>query len=566
MDPIHQSSITVKNYKCFEEEQGFTELMPINVIIGRNNSGKSALLDLFDYARSINDRFETKGHKGVQPEYFQTFPIQEAAVDKAFKENVRIGGQPINNRQYGERFVGKRGKYRFQNGGPQVIPLSMEDPYEKAYEKNVKDMMGNQGSPFQGKVYHRLYAERNVIPEKQDDDGKPKISPDGTGATNMIQTFLNRKGLDRKVIEIELLAALNSIVQPEMKFSRILIERAGTFWEIELEEVGKGSVLLSDSGSGLKTILLVLLYIIVLPKLEKKALQDFVFGFEELENNLHPGLERKLLAYIKKIANKCGTTFILTTHSSVAIDFFSRDENAQIIHVTHDGEKATCSPVISHMHKKGILDDLDIRASDLLQSNGIIWVEGPSDRTYVNRWIELYSDGELQEGVHYQCLFYGGKLLAHLSASDDVNAEEIQIFKINTNAVVLIDRDRDNGDDPINDTKQRIADEAESIDAMVWVTDGREIENYLAKETLDQHFERTDLPDIGQFQKFPEYLNANLADGEGDKFSSKKTVFAAKISPLLTKASIITRLDLNERMLELCAKIRQWNNLENNGN
>ena len=41
-----------------------------------------------------------------------------------------------------------------------------------------------------------------------------------------------------------------------------------------------------------------------------------------------------------------------------------------------------------------------------------------------------------------------------------MNTIKMEIFKINTNAVVLIDRDRDNGDDPINDTKQRIADEA----------------------------------------------------------------------------------------------------------
>ena len=33
-----------------------------------------------------------------------------------------------------------------------------------------------------------------------------------------------------------------------------------------------------------------------------------------------------------------------------------------------------------------MLNDLDVRASDLLQSNGIIWVEGPSDRIYIKRW------------------------------------------------------------------------------------------------------------------------------------------------------------------------------------
>ena len=40
-------SVKMKEYKCFRDEYvGFDRIMPINVIIGRNNSGKSALLDM----------------------------------------------------------------------------------------------------------------------------------------------------------------------------------------------------------------------------------------------------------------------------------------------------------------------------------------------------------------------------------------------------------------------------------------------------------------------------------------------------------------------------------------
>ena len=46
---VTADSIHFKGHLCFQEEwAGFDAIKPINVIIGRNNSGKSHLLDLVD--------------------------------------------------------------------------------------------------------------------------------------------------------------------------------------------------------------------------------------------------------------------------------------------------------------------------------------------------------------------------------------------------------------------------------------------------------------------------------------------------------------------------------------
>ncbi len=111
--------------------------------------------------------------------------------------------------------------------------------------------------------------------------------------------------------------------------------------------------------------------------------------------------------------------------------------------------------VITYCDECSVLDDLGIRASDILQSNGIIWVEGPSDRIYLKHWIDLYSERGFLEGTHYQCVFYGGKLLAHLNAKKGTSQEDgVDILKANRNLAILIDSDRRKATSRINDTKK----------------------------------------------------------------------------------------------------------------
>src|SRR5690606_2795615 len=128
------------------------------------------------------------------------------------------------------------------------------------------------------------------------------------------------------------------------------------------------------------------------------------------------------------------------------------DPEAQILHVKHNGKYAKMSKVETFIEKKGIIDDLDVRASDLLQSNGIIWVEGPSDRIYLNKWIELYSNSEIKENVHYQIVFYGGRLLSHLSVDPNINPDLINILKVNSNCIFIMDSDKRRKNEPLNTT------------------------------------------------------------------------------------------------------------------
>jgi hypothetical protein len=216
--------------------------------------------------------------------------------------------------------------------------------------------------------------------------------------------------------------------------------------------------------------------------------------------------------------------------------------------------------VTTYVDNRGILDDLDVRASDLLQANGVVWVEGPSDRLYFNRWMDLVSGGEIREGAHYQCVFYGGRLLAHLSGADpDVDTSEaVKIFEVNRNAIVILDSDRREPGQALNETKRRIISEIEEVGDMAWVTAGREVENYLPISALESLYSIADLPPLEPYEDIAEYLN-RIEAKEGDIYLRKKVLFAGKVIPHITEDGLTGVLDLEDKIATARDRILEWN-------
>jgi AAA15 family ATPase/GTPase len=557
-------SIKAKNYKCFgDDQQGFEIIKPINLIIGRNNSGKSALLDLVKYFTSPYD-LTPFGHKRQTPEIFLTTILNESDIKRTFSTSTRINGLGTLF-DYGSKYIGKEitVKSSFSEGSiteqtfVSVDNSQLEELDKYDHQFNFKkNLAKNLQPPLRGKLFKKVGAERDIQPEVE--NTHLSLTDNGSGATNLIQAWLNNHDKDARLIEQELLNELNAVFQPDGNFTRILVKKKPNgAWEIYLEEENKGLISLSDSGSGLKTIILVLLITIVIPKQEGIELGNYIFAFEELENNLHPALLRRLLGYITRLQERAHCYVLLTTHSSTTIDFFGKNENSQIIHVRNDGSGTTAKQALAYTDNTRILDDLDVRASDILQSNGIVWVEGPSDRIYLNKWISLWSEGLLEEGIHYQCLMYGGKLLAHLSVDDPGTVGgAISILRANRNVILMMDSDKATESDEINSTKKRVIAEIEKMNGLAWLTAGREIENYIPVNALRGYFNNQKILGPSQYTKLPEYLKRSKLDESG---IFNKVKFAQEIEEHLQKSDLEKVLDLNSQMEILCNKIKSWN-------
>jgi predicted ATP-dependent endonuclease of OLD family len=206
-------------------------------------------------------------------------------------------------------------------------------------------------------------------------------------------------------------------------------------------------------------------------------LTDQIVCIEEPELHMHPELQKKFIEYLEK---ETTNQYFITTHSASILD----RPSTSIFHVSINDGVSAVTPVSSPAQRFSVCMDLGYRASDLVQSNCIIWVEGPSDRIYLKWWISSL-DLTLIEGIHYSIMFYGGRLLSHLTANDPEVEEFISLRRLNRHVSIVIDSDRKLRQKNINETKKRVQAEIEASSGLVWITAGREIESYIDRNSLE---------------------------------------------------------------------------------
>ena len=571
-------SIHFKGHGCFKQEWGgFDTIKPINVIIGRNNSGKSHLLDLAETLCELDAATREWQYqcRGV---------LDEESLKDSFRGQMMGGGLHGDLwTNHGQYFVGKEVTWETtvsRNGEKRVSKVEFPADFDVAVPFTsdatarsglvssrtalVAQVLSQARHKLQGTLFRRLLADRDIKTEPA--ERQVSLEPDGQGATNVVRRFLltSREDLQREVIQEELLDALNSVFQDDGRFTEIEVQvhdekeaPERDHWEVYLGEDQKGLIPLSSSGSGLKTVLLVLLNLLVIPKIQRAEKSRFTFAFEELENNLHPALLRRFFRYLERFAVHERATILLTTHSSIALDIFGLSDSAQIVRIAHDGVSARSTTVPTHSGHLRVISELGARPSDLLQANGLVWVEGPSDRIYLNRWIELYSEGRFQEGRDYQCVFYGGALLGRVQfkSPEEETTELANFFRINHNLVVVCDGDREAEHSDLKSRVMRIREEVAKIDdAYIWITEAKEIENYLPGPTLAKAIDSQQLPDPQQYESWSSYVAEHIQQKNIDKVD-----LAIASSMHTTMEAMKGRFDWEREIGKIVERIEAWN-------
>jgi len=235
---------------------------------------------------------------------------------------------------------------------------------------------------------------------------------------------------------------------------------------------------LDKRGSGIRRLLMVAFFEHLAEKGREERI-SLVFGIEEPENNLHPGLQRELVKSFRQLTDQ-GYQIIVTTHSPVFAGSSPLEDLTLIVREAGVA-KAIQSP---QLDLGDVAKELGVEPSDqVIGYKACVFVEGPDDVLF---WKELAS--KLKVGGFISTDFevkriglipVGG---SNLKCWMNMNA----IKKLNQRFAIVVDSDRKSQSAIIPQRKLNWKLKCESENGIFICTRKREIENYLHPNAIQR--------------------------------------------------------------------------------
>lgn len=173
-----------------------------------------------------------------------------------------------------------------------------------------------------------------------------------------------------------------------------------------------------DLGEGIQSIILITLPLFLYLEKSKEVNTNVLVFIEEPEVGLHPRLQRVLIETLldERFEN---FQFFFTTHSNHFIDRVVEKNDISVYLFEKqevNEENSTPNFNIKHVDSEywDVLEELGALPSSVLMSNCTILVEGMTDRTHFQLYLDLYqnqlppNEPRFKSGIHYSFLIAGG--------------------------------------------------------------------------------------------------------------------------------------------------------------
>lgn len=207
-------------------------------------------------------------------------------------------------------------------------------------------------------------------------------------------------------------------------------------------KIGDDKYNIQDFGDGVQNLLMLIFPILI-------AENNSFILIDEPELSLHPGYQRLFMDTIlnEPFIKEKKLTYFIATHSNHFLEFCERNpkEVSAFRFRYVSSKKSLIEPMNNSVE---VLDEIGVCNNSVCMANCSIWVEGPTDVSYVRTFLHLYSKMkgiEFIEGLDYCFFEYGGNLIANYikqpeeEEEEDVESENASLDMLrNANRILLI--------------------------------------------------------------------------------------------------------------------------------
>jgi predicted ATPase len=409
-------SASIKNYKSFFESEKLELRTGFNILVGQNDAGKSACLEVLSMRAGDRPHLSQKSvpNKGdtpfgsssigmeivVQPE--ELWRILEKHINSFYLPG--INGTAEQNISLINKIISApvTFEYQFSSGAPifaaikgfndkvaraitdkrNAIAIPSHIDLEKhQIVSNIPAQMMNVSDTLPFKLVEHL---RDLIYAFSAE--RLNIGESGVGATTQLAS--NAQNLSEVLhylqssspTTFEEYNRLVSIVLPHIKQITVPPVSANTsrilLWPIdEATHRNDLTVSLSDSGTGISQVLAIIYVVLTAPS-------PRVILIDEPQSFLHPGAIRKLVEILK--VDFANHQYITATHSQIVIA--SSDPSTIHLLIKKEGVSKIYPISLNDARDSRLLmTEIGASLSDVFGADNILWVEGPTEAICIPR-------------------------------------------------------------------------------------------------------------------------------------------------------------------------------------
>ncbi|OKH35014.1 hypothetical protein NIES2101_38085 [Calothrix sp. HK-06] len=411
---MYISKFQIINYKSFYSSEELTLTPGFNVIVGRNNAGKTSLVEALSF------KFNNIPHRSLKtlPESNSSLEIPFSECRVTFKITERIrgllnkfdtlsvprisGDDATTVKMFNDIFLKECQRWTFRGDGRKYLQ-EYEDGNSGDFLEIRRDSSTgnfvftgvregfshkNYGQILGDILINKLYifkAERLNLGLYQIGNNII-LNPDASNLAEVLHLLQSSNPSRFKRFN-----ELVSIIFPEIK--QITIPPVNNsqvkilVWKIDPNtERADLAVPLSESGTGTGQVLAIL-YVILTSDEPRTIIID------EPQSFLHPGAVRKLMEILKRHPQH---QFIITTHSPTVVT----STNPQRLFLIRNEESESIIEPISISETKEIrrfLLEVGARLSDIFGADNILWVEGRTEELCFPIIVEKFLETPLMD-------------------------------------------------------------------------------------------------------------------------------------------------------------------------